>query len=155
MCQRALAGWRARRSGIARLGPRQKRYRRLKAEARFIALFLILLVSELGSCLRQNTQSAYVGNPEPSDAWYGRAVLACPTQLLYLLMFGVPRGVDPFDVSDVGEGAGLQEGLIHVRIQQRSGRKRITTVQGIDPKYDQKKLVKACKKVCGFFDVGM
>ncbi|EDQ93147.1 uncharacterized protein MONBRDRAFT_3654, partial [Monosiga brevicollis MX1] len=31
-------------------------------------------------------------------------------------------------------------------IQQRSGRKTLTTVQGISPEYDQKRLVKAFKK---------
>merc|ERR1712187_17567 len=29
---------------------------------------------------------------------------------------------------------------------QRNGRKTLTTVQGIEPKFDLKKLVKACKK---------
>ena len=43
--------------------------------------------------------------------------------------------------------AGVQEGLIHIRIQQRNGRKTLTTVQGISPDYDLKKIVKACKKV--------
>lgn len=39
-----------------------------------------------------------------------------------------------------------QEGLIHIRIQQRSGRKTLTTVQGISDDYDKRKIVKACKK---------
>lgn len=37
---------------------------------------------------------------------------------------------------------------VHIRIQQRNGRKTLTTVQGIDANYDKKKLVKAFKKVC-------
>lgn len=37
---------------------------------------------------------------------------------------------------------------IHIRIQQRNGRKTLTTVQGIAIDYDKKKLVKAFKKVC-------
>lgn len=58
------------------------------------------------------------------------------------------KGYDPFaDTDDTsGSGAGLQEGLIHIRIQQRNGRKTLTTVQGIHPKFDLKKLVKVCKK---------
>ncbi|PVD38977.1 hypothetical protein C0Q70_01602 [Pomacea canaliculata] len=55
---------------------------------------------------------------------------------------------DPFADTDdnVGTGAGIQEGLVHIRIQQRNGRKTLTTVQGIHPKFDLKKIVKACKK---------
>ena len=43
-------------------------------------------------------------------------------------------------------GGGGDE-LIHIRIQQRNGRKTLTTVQGIHEKYDKKKIVKWCKKV--------
>lgn len=39
------------------------------------------------------------------------------------------------------------EDYIHIRIQQRNGRKTLTTVQGIAADYDKKKLVKAFKKV--------
>ncbi|XP_045146766.1 eukaryotic translation initiation factor 1-like [Echinops telfairi] len=35
---------------------------------------------------------------------------------------------------------------IHIRIQQRNGRKTLTTVQGIADDYDKQKLVKAFKK---------
>merc|ERR1711979_134613 len=35
---------------------------------------------------------------------------------------------------------------IHIRIQQRNGRKTLTTVQGIDSKFDLKKIARACKK---------
>ena len=45
------------------------------------------------------------------------------------------------------EGGTSHEGLIHIRIQQRNGRKTLTTVQGIAEMYDKKKLVKVCKKV--------
>ena len=65
------------------------------------------------------------------------ASLQCPTFL-----------VDPFsDGFKDREGGSVQEGLIHVRIQQRNGRKTLTTVQGISPLYDLKRIVKACKKV--------
>ncbi|POI22649.1 hypothetical protein CIB84_013602, partial [Bambusicola thoracicus] len=39
------------------------------------------------------------------------------------------------------------EDYIHIRIQQRNGRKTLTTVQGIADDYDKKKLVKAFKKI--------
>jgi translation initiation factor 1 len=35
---------------------------------------------------------------------------------------------------------------IHVRVQQRNGRKSLTTVQGIDTSFDYKKVLKAFKK---------
>ncbi|XP_076453244.1 eukaryotic translation initiation factor eIF1-like [Babylonia areolata] len=55
---------------------------------------------------------------------------------------------DPFADTDdnAAAGAGQQEGLIHIRIQQRNGRKTLTTAQGIHPKFDLKKMVKVCKK---------
>ena len=49
------------------------------------------------------------------------------------------------DQIDQGDEFGQDE-VIHIRIQQRNGRKTLTTVQGIEPKFDLKKLVKACKK---------
>merc|ERR1719198_948082 len=36
--------------------------------------------------------------------------------------------------------------LIHIRVQQRNGRKCITTVQGLDTALDLKKILKAIKK---------
>jgi len=53
---------------------------------------------------------------------------------------------DPFNEQIDNAGAGGQDKLIHIRIQQRNGRKTLTTVQGINPDYDFKKIVKACKK---------
>ncbi|XP_043917892.1 eukaryotic translation initiation factor 1-like [Protopterus annectens] len=55
---------------------------------------------------------------------------------------------DPF--ADEAKGDYLlpsgTEDFIHIRIQQRNGRKTLTTVQGIAEEYDKKKLVKAFKK---------
>ncbi|GFS14826.1 protein translation factor SUI1 homolog [Elysia marginata] len=54
-------------------------------------------------------------------------------------------GFDPF--ADTNESVGNdKESLIHIRIKQRNGRKTLTTVQGLDQKYDFKKIVKAAKK---------
>jgi len=53
---------------------------------------------------------------------------------------------DPFAENDEVVGTGKGGDFIHIRIQQRSGRKTLTTVQGIDPKYDFKKIVRAAKK---------
>lgn len=60
--------------------------------------------------------------------------------------------VDPFADATKGDDllpAGTED-KIHIRIQQRNGRKTLTTVQGIADDYDKKKLVKAFKKVFFF-----
>jgi len=46
------------------------------------------------------------------------------------------------DTADVGSTSDY----IHIRIQQRNGRKTLTTLQGLPKQYDQKKLLKAFKK---------
>eukprot|EP00794_Sanderia_malayensis_P017469 gene17469-19216_t len=48
------------------------------------------------------------------------------------------------DAADTASGGTVDP--IHIRVQQRNGRKTLTTVQGIPFKYDQKKLAKAFKK---------
>jgi len=59
------------------------------------------------------------------------------------------NSVDPFaegdplrDTDDVGS----QNDYIHIRIQQRNGRKTLTTLQGLPKQYDPKKVLKAFKK---------
>ena len=42
---------------------------------------------------------------------------------------------------------GVQDGLVHVRIQQRNEGKTLTTIQGLSVEYDLKKIVRTCKKV--------
>ncbi|XP_072035220.1 eukaryotic translation initiation factor eIF1-like [Amphiura filiformis] len=51
---------------------------------------------------------------------------------------------DPFN--DAVEETGGSQDVIHIRIQQRNGRKTLTTIQGIAAHYDKKKIVKVCKK---------
>jgi len=42
---------------------------------------------------------------------------------------------------------GVQDGPVHIRIQQRcGGKKTVTTVQGLSKKYDLKQIVRTCKK---------
>lgn len=60
-----------------------------------------------------------------------------------------PPPSDPFADATKGDDslpAGTEDS-IHIRIQQRNGRKTLTTVQGIADDYDKKKLVKSFKKV--------
>lgn len=53
---------------------------------------------------------------------------------------------DPFADAIKGADDDVQDGLVHIRIQQRNGRKTLTTVQGLSSEYDLKKIVRACKK---------
>lgn len=53
---------------------------------------------------------------------------------------------DPFADATTGNETSTQSGVIHIRIQQRNGRKTLTTVQGIAEDFDKKKIVKICKK---------
>lgn len=55
--------------------------------------------------------------------------------------------LDPFADAIKGADDNVQDGLVHIRIQQRNGRKTLTTVQGLSSEYDLKKIVRACKKV--------
>lgn len=58
------------------------------------------------------------------------------------------KSLDPFDEADSDLGDSTKaSNYIHIRIQQRNGRKSLTTIQGLDPKLDFKKLLKAFKRV--------
>ncbi|KAF5649587.1 eukaryotic translation initiation factor eIF-1 [Fusarium sp. NRRL 25303] len=55
--------------------------------------------------------------------------------------------LDPFAEADEDTGETKQtQNYIHIRIQQRNGRKTLTTVQGLPKKFDQKKILKVIKK---------
>merc|ERR1712109_293115 len=54
--------------------------------------------------------------------------------------------VDPFADAAKGGENDVQDGLVHIRIQQRNGRKTLTTIQGLSSEYDLKKILRACKK---------
>jgi len=58
------------------------------------------------------------------------------------------KSFDPFAEADDagGEVKSTQQNYIHIRIQQRNGRKTLTTVQGLPKKFDQKKILKVIKK---------
>lgn len=53
---------------------------------------------------------------------------------------------------DGNSGKSASQNYIHLRIQQRNGRKTLTTIQGLPDELDQKKLLKAFKKVF-LFDI--
>ncbi|KAK8040438.1 hypothetical protein PG991_000226 [Apiospora marii] len=57
---------------------------------------------------------------------------------------------DPFAEADEDTGESKQaQNYIHIRIQQRNGRKTLTTVQGLPNKFDRKKILKVIKKKFG------
>mmetsp|Transcript_13567 Transcript_13567/g.31254 ORF Transcript_13567/g.31254 Transcript_13567/m.31254 type:complete len:115 (+) Transcript_13567:102-446(+) len=59
------------------------------------------------------------------------------------------KAQDPFaDVEDElpASSKASKGGYIHIRIQQRTGRKSLTTVQGLSSELDLKKMMKAIKK---------
>ncbi|KAK9791021.1 putative Eukaryotic translation initiation factor eIF-1 [Seiridium cardinale] len=57
------------------------------------------------------------------------------------------HSIDPFAEADEDTGETKQaSNYIHIRIQQRNGRKTLTTVQGLPKKFDQKKILKVIKK---------
>ncbi|TQS39097.1 hypothetical protein Golomagni_00382 [Golovinomyces magnicellulatus] len=57
------------------------------------------------------------------------------------------KTVDPFAEADEDTGEIKQsQNYIHIRIQQRNGRKTLTTVQGLPKKFNQRKILKVIKK---------
>ncbi|KAG2329703.1 hypothetical protein Bca52824_000883 [Brassica carinata] len=58
----------------------------------------------------------------------------------------VPTAFDPFDDANAEDsGAGTKE-YVHIRVQQRNGRKSLTTVQGLKKEYIYSKILKDFKK---------
>ncbi|SCV03241.1 LANO_0G03004g1_1 [Lachancea nothofagi CBS 11611] len=54
------------------------------------------------------------------------------------------KSFDPF--ADTGDNETDTANYIHIRIQQRNGRKTLTTVQGLPAEYDLKRILKVLKK---------
>ncbi|KAG0518673.1 hypothetical protein BDA96_09G196600, partial [Sorghum bicolor] len=60
----------------------------------------------------------------------------------------LPSAFDPFaeaNAEDSGAGPGTKD-YVHVRIQQRNGRKSLTTVQGLKKEFSYNKILKDLKK---------
>ncbi|KAI1126363.1 translation initiation factor SU [Nemania abortiva] len=60
------------------------------------------------------------------------------------------KSFDPFHDAEADEDTSQvksqQEDYVHIRIQQRNGRKTLTTVQGLPNKFDRKKILTVIKK---------
>lgn len=85
------------------------------------------------------------------NSWFGIHVLKYKLGFIVLTLLCLYPFFSPDPFADATKGddrlpAGTED-YIHIRIQQRNGRKTLTTVQGISADYDKKKLVKAFKKV--------
>jgi translation initiation factor 1 len=52
-----------------------------------------------------------------------------------------------FSDEETGEQQLLQDSYVHIRSQQRNGKKSITIIQNMPDEYDLKKLLKALRKV--------
>uniref|UniRef100_A0A8R7K257 Protein translation factor SUI1 homolog n=2 Tax=Triticum TaxID=4564 RepID=A0A8R7K257_TRIUA len=66
----------------------------------------------------------------------------------YIFSDMVSSFVDPFaeaNAEDAGAGPGAKD-YVHVRIQQRNGRKSLTTVQGLKKEFSYNKILKDLKK---------
>ncbi|XP_010272070.1 PREDICTED: protein translation factor SUI1 homolog [Nelumbo nucifera] len=60
----------------------------------------------------------------------------------------IPTAFDPFAEANAEDsGAGSKE-YVHVRIQQRNGRKSLTTVQGLTKEFSYTKILKDLKELC-------
>lgn len=55
-------------------------------------------------------------------------------------------GFDPFAEQVEKEDSGAGKDYVHIRIQQRNGKKSLTTIQGLEKNFDYKKVLKAFKK---------
>ncbi|KAL5198162.1 hypothetical protein ABZP36_001674 [Zizania latifolia] len=60
----------------------------------------------------------------------------------------IPTAFDPFSEANAGESgaAAGSKDYVHVRIQQRNGRKSLTTVQGLKKEFSYNKILKDLKK---------
>jgi len=54
-------------------------------------------------------------------------------------------GLDQFEDEGADE-SGPAQNNVHIRVQQRNGRKCVTTIQGLPPDLDLKKIIKELKK---------
>ncbi|PIC46992.1 hypothetical protein B9Z55_006487 [Caenorhabditis nigoni] len=62
----------------------------------------------------------------------------------FMSIANLNRPADAFEQLETEDG--VRQGVCHIRIQQRTGRKTITTVQGIGTEYDLKRIVQYLKK---------
>ncbi|KAL6544478.1 hypothetical protein OROMI_023340 [Orobanche minor] len=57
----------------------------------------------------------------------------------------IPRAIDPFAEAKLLRAPGADE-YVHIRIQQRNGKKSLTTVQGLSKEFSRERILKDLKK---------
>lgn len=62
------------------------------------------------------------------------------------LDFQLPAAFDPFAEANANNFTAGAKGYVHVRVQQRNGRKSLTTVQGLKKEFSYNKILKDLKK---------
>lgn len=82
---------------------------------------------------------------EPQVFWY--VFLFVSRRFVFWTRFANFFCIDPF--ADTGDEDSRSPDHIHIRCQQRNGRKTITTVQGLPQEYDLKRILKVLKKDFG------
>ncbi len=96
------------------------------------------------TCRKQHTQAPAMSIQNFATQGFGACSPLCAE------CSASPLGLcfsDHFAAALVDEESNVTQGMIHVRVQQRTGRKALTTIQGISNDYDLKKIVKVLKKV--------
>ena len=69
--------------------------------------------------------------------------------MLDLADTSIPAAFDPFAEASADDSTGVGskgKGYVHIRVQQRNGRKSLTTVQGLKKDYNYNKILKDLKK---------
>ncbi|KFY50486.1 hypothetical protein V496_09329 [Pseudogymnoascus sp. VKM F-4515 (FW-2607)] len=92
-------------------------------------------------CANTYSKTTHLTTPPPKTPTQGY-----PGTLEFMSIENL-KTFDPFAEADEDTGETKQsQNYIHIRIQQRNGRKTLTTVQGLPKKFDQKKILKVIKK---------
>ena len=97
----------------------------------------------------KSTESKSAGKVQNMQPFGGSsiAVYRHGTCILTLIVHTDPfADADDFATQDSLDKSTKAPDYVHIRIQQRNGRKTLTTVQGIPDEYDPKKLLKHFKK---------
>jgi translation initiation factor 1 len=64
---------------------------------------------------------------------------------VYMVDIQIPSTFDPFAEAKESDAPGAKE-YVHIRIQQRNGKKSLTTVQGLKKEFSYEKILKDLKK---------
>ncbi|KAJ2490392.1 Eukaryotic translation initiation factor eIF-1 [Coemansia sp. RSA 2050] len=93
-----------------------------------------------------SSKKAYASPPESDDEAPAKPAASKKTSkaLSKTVGFDADISLDPFN--DTNEKSNIQDNIVHIRVQQRNGRKTITTIQGLAKELDLKKILKYMKK---------